>query len=116
MSGISLAFVSFVNYFFVPILGLKIYSERHNTLCKISFNTLYQYVLITLLNIPFTRIFVNGIEKFWGNNINSESSVYTIIAIVSVVILVYVLEVVGKLIDVEVEIIKKEKGKTNDEA
>ena len=114
MSSISLSFVSFVNYFLIPIIGLKIYSERYQRPCNMSFDTLYRYVLITVLNIPFTRIFVNMIEGLLNNNINSESSVYTIVAALSVMILTYVLEVVDKLITVEIEIKKKDTDNTKD--
>lgn len=104
MSTISLGFVSFINYFLVPIIGLKIYNERHNKSCKVSFDTLYLYVLITVLNLPFTRIFVNLAEGVMGKELNSESSIYTIVAAVTVVILIYVLEVIEKLIAMVIEI------------
>ena len=115
MSSISLAFVSFVNYFLNPNIGLKVYSKRHNQLCKVSFDTFFRYSLITILNIPFTRVFVNLAEGLLGNDINSESSKYTVIASVSVMILAYVLEVIEKLIAIEVEIVNLENGETKDE-
>lgn len=103
MTNISLAFVSFVNYFFVPVIGLKIYSERHKKMCKVSFETFFHYVLMVVLNIPFTRVFVNLTEGLLGNTINAESSIYTIIASVSVMILAFGLEVIDKLISDDFE-------------
>ena len=62
MTIITLGFISFINLFFVPIIGLKIYCKRHEMKWTIAADTGYLYILFTVLNFLLTHVFLEIVE------------------------------------------------------
>lgn len=104
LTEISLGFISFINYFFVPVISLRIYSTRHTTKWEFSPEILYQYILMCVLNMPVGRVVATLAEKVMSTTILADSTKYTLLALVVAVVLPYIIEVLEKLIRVEVEI------------
>lgn len=117
LSNTTLAFLGAINLFMVPVIGLKIYARRHCIKWTLSTETIYLYILMTVLNIPFSRLLVIAMEKIILTTIHVESSKYTIITTVSCTILPFVMECVEKYIKVNVKIsIRQSKNKHNIES
>lgn len=96
----------------IPIISLKIYCERHSIKWAFTAQFTFLYVLMTVLNIPLTRILVNVVEAILSTTIYVETTKYTVIAIISCILLPYIMECVEKFIQVNVEIsIRKIKRK-----
>jgi len=105
LSNASLLFGGFINLFLVPIVGLKIYCNRHNIMFTLpSVRMAYLYVLITVLNYPFTRLLVIILQKQVPLVIYVEEAKYTVIALISCAVLPFVLEVIEKVLQVEISI------------
>lgn len=118
MSLISLSMLAFINYFTIPIIGLRIYNIRHSIDWNVSFENFYRYALICVLNLPFTRVFVVVVEKITSLVVTAESVKYTVLAVFSVIMLAYIMEWFEKNVKVNVEIKDKTctKESQNEEA
>lgn len=103
-SNITLSFLGFINLFMVPIIGLKLYCERHTMKLALTSKVTYLYVLITILNIPLTRVLVNITEALTSTTIYVETAKYTVITLISCVLLPYIMEIIETFIQVKVEI------------
>ena len=114
LSETSLAFISFINYFFIPIISVRIYCKRHSIDWKCTAELLYRYVVMCVLNLPLGRVCVSVVERITASIILAESTKYTMIALVVAVIVPYAIEVVEKLIEVDVEISNVEKQKKSE--
>jgi len=110
LSNISLSFFSFINLFLIPIIGLKTYYNRFNIKWSLNTNTLYHYVLITVLNIPLTRLFVNIVESITSGIIYVETTKYTVIALISCVSLPYLMDAIKSFIQINVSISLRKKS------
>lgn len=106
LSETSLAFISFINYFMIPVISLHIYCKRHSMEWKCSLELFYKYIVMCVLNLPLGRVCVSVVEKITSSAILAESTKYTIFALVVAIILPYAIEVVEKLVQVDVEINK----------
>ena len=111
LSEVSLSFVSFINYFFVPIVSVRIYCKRHSIDWKCSAELLYWYVVMCVLNLPLGRICASVVEKITAGSFLAESTKYTILALVVAVVIPYAVEAVEKLVQVDVEITKNDSEK-----
>lgn len=116
LSNISLSFMSFINLFFIPVIGLRIYCKRNHISWELHLEMLYHYILITVLNIPLTHILVNIVESIISDTIYVETTKYTIIALISCVILPFALEVIRTFFKINVCISSRKKlgGTEND--
>lgn len=111
VSGTTLAFVSFINLFFVPVVALKIYCSRHEMRWIITPRLVYLYILMVVLNLPLTYVLVNAIEAITSLTIYVETVKYTVVALLSSVILPFIMEIVEKYVHVDVTISKQDPRK-----
>lgn len=117
LSETSLAFISFINYFFIPVVSLRIYSKRHDIAWKCSFELFFQYVVMCLLNLPVGRVCAAVVEKLTSVRVLADSAKYTLLALAAAIVLPYVIEVLEKFVKVDVEVTKekrREKGEHED--
>lgn len=114
LSETSLVFISFINYFLVPVISVRIYCKRHLIDWKCTAELFYRYVVMCVLNLPLGRICASVVGKNTGSIILAESTKYTIIALLVAVVVPYAIEVVEKLIQADVEISKIEKQKKSE--
>lgn len=115
LSELSLAFISFINYFFIPIIGLKVYCKRHSLEWELSSELAYKYILFCVLNLIFGRVAASIIEKVLVTIIIAESTKYTLVALVCVSVLPYFIEIVEKYFRIEVTIHRVERNEKKDE-
>lgn len=115
LSETSLAFISFINYFFIPVVSLHIYCKRREIAWKCSFELFYQYIVMCLLNLVIGRICASVVERFTSVSVLAESTKYTMLALVVAVVLPYVIEVLEKFVKVDVEVTKEKKDKGENE-
>ncbi len=87
---------SFINLILVPILSVYLSKMANRKEIKPSIELLFQYAVAVSLNIPVTRIITIIIRISGGLNIEADSSYYTIVAILSAMILFGVNEFVKK--------------------
>ncbi len=109
-----LALRSFINFFFVPVIGLCLFlkKEHEETILipqNISPNLqlLIRYCMFVVFNIPFTRVITFFIRIFIGKNIEADDSYYTITAIVATVLIPYVYDYFASRKQKKVEMQKK---------
>jgi hypothetical protein len=114
LSNTSLSFISFINLFMIPFIGLRIYCNKYNIKWSFNSETLYLYVFITILNIPLTRVLVNIVESITSSIIYVETTKYTVIALLSCISLTYVIEAIKKFIQIDVTISLRKKEKSNE--
>ena len=101
----SLGLISAINYFFVPVISLRIYGMRHKIKWVFSAELFYLYALMCVINLPAGRVAVTLVERlFYTTQILADSTRYTIVAIAVAIVIPYAIEVVEKLIKIEVEI------------
>lgn len=116
LSNISLSFMSFINLFFIPVIGLRIYYKRNHISWKMHLEVLYHYILITVLNIPLTHISVNLVEAVITEAIYVETAKYTLISLFSCIMLPFAIEVVRTFFKINVCISSRQKlGGTKNE-
>lgn len=104
LSAITLSFIGFINLFFIPFISLRIYCKRNSIKWELTADTIFFYVLMTVLNFPFARIFANLLENFLMVECHAESSKYTVVALVTAVLLPYIIEIIEKVVHIQVEI------------
>ena len=109
LSETSLSYISFIHYFFIPIISLRIYCKRHSLHWAFSIELFYQYVVMCLLILPAGRICASVVERITATSILAESTKYTIIAIVAAVVIPYAREAIEKFVKIDVEITKEKK-------
>lgn len=114
LSETSLTFISFINYFMIPVISLRIYCKRHSIEWKVSLEVVYKYILMCVLNLPVGRVCASVVGRILETSILAESTKYTVLALVVAVIIPYAVEVFEKLVKVEVEIAKVEKQKKSE--
>ena len=108
MTSITLSFISFINYFLVPVIGLKIYKKRRNQLCKVSVDSFMTYVQLLCLNLIATRPCANMIEQFTNTMLTAETVKYTIVSIGVMLLLVFTMEILEKFVHIDITIQRKE--------
>ncbi len=105
LGGIKMLFIrSLINLLFIPVVALYFYDMNNNVEMDISFQTLIRYIIFTCFNIPLTRVFTYIIRIGIGMNIEADSSYYTVVALISAMLLPTVLGYGKRLL----EIIKEE--------
>lgn len=92
-----------INMFFVPFVGAYIYLKRNKGIVSPNIETLMYYVCFTIANAVAVKLPI-VVLRFFRIQLYSDSSFYTAIAIVSVIILAFALEIVRKAFDAKVEI------------
>ena len=116
MTIITLGFISFINLFFIPIIGLKIYCKRHEIEWEITTKVGYLYVVFAVLNFVFTHVFLEIVEVTTHMVIHLEMSKYTMIALPMCVLLAFLMEGVEKYLHVKVSVaIREPKRKVKQE-
>lgn len=116
LSNISLSFMSFINLFFIPVIGLRIYCKRNRISLELHSEVLYHYILITVLNIPLTHILGNLVEAVITEAIYVETAKYTLISLISCVMLPFAIEVIRTFFKINVCISPRKKlGGTENE-
>lgn len=111
MTIITLGLISFVNLFFVPVIGLSIYCKRHEIEECAKNKRRQLYVLFAVMNFLLTQIFLDVVEKLLGLMIHLEMSKYTLAAVCLSVLLAFVFEGVEKYIQVNVSVSVQEPKK-----
>lgn len=114
LSNISLSFISFINLFMIPLIGLRIYCNRHSIRWGFHSETVYFYVLMTILNIPVTYIVVNLIEEITSTVIYVETTKYMVIALLSCVSLPFLMDAIKNHISIDVKISLRQKEKSDE--
>lgn len=102
LSNLSFSFISFINFFFIPLISLRIYNKRHSLKWELSFELFYNYSLSCIFNLISTRIIATWIESTTATICHGESTKYTMIAVLTAVILPFIVEVIEKIIKVDV--------------
>lgn len=113
MTIITLGFISFINLFLIPIVGLRIYCKRHDIEWRTTSETGYLYILFTVLNFLLTHVFLEIVEITTHMVIHLEMSKYTIVALVSCALLAFIMEGIEKYLHVNVSVAIR-KTKQND--
>ena len=113
MTIITLGFISFINLFLIPIIGLKIYCKRHEKEWRATWEIGYLYILFLVFNFLLTHVFLEIVEITTHAVIHLEMSKYTIVALVSCVLLAFLMEGIEKYFRVEVSVAIR-KSKQND--
>lgn len=104
LSIITLGFIGFINLFFIPFISLRIYCKRHSIEWGFTPDMVFIYILMTILNLPFTRVLANVMENILISEVHAESSKYTVVALIVAVFLPYVIEIVEKVVHIQVSI------------
>ncbi len=116
LSQLGLSSMAFINLFLIPIIGLRIYCKRNNIIFDFSKKTLYYYIIITVLNVVLTHLLLLAAEAIISDTIYLESSKYTILALVSCVLLPLIIEILRTFFKAEVFVsLRKKEGTKNDE-
>lgn len=105
-------FFGIINMLFVPFVGVYIYLKRNKGTVKPDMETLMQYVCFTIANAVAVKLPI-VVLRFFGIQLYSDSSFYTAIALVSVIILAFVLEIVKKAFKAKLEIEVKDEKQQN---
>lgn len=96
----------FINLFLTPMIGLYLFMLKKSFPMDFSVKTLLLYACFTSLNIPAARFFIVIIRKI-GLVIESESALYTLIAIISSVIVSVCLLLLTEWLHIELKTFKK---------
>ncbi len=110
LTDTSLALITFINLFLIPLISLRIYTKRNSIEWVINFDLVYKYALFCIMNLPFTRLFTSMLEKI-GIVCLPDSSKYTLVAIVSAILLALLFEIIKHYVDIEVVITYASKSK-----
>lgn len=81
--------VLFINLFFAPVVCLYLLYRKKEKRIALSMELLFQYCIITACNIPAAKIFVFLLKKVAGVYIELDSGYYTLIALLSAVLLAW---------------------------
>lgn len=104
MTNISVSFIAFINIFIIPILGLRVYAWRHKMKWENSPEIRYIYALLCVSNLPFARGIASIVEKIFLVSCHAETTKYTIIGIVSMIVLVFIVEIIEKYVQLHISI------------
>lgn len=82
-----------INLFFSPVIALWIhYKRRGAELASSSVKLLLEYAVFAVCNVPLTKIGVVIVKRLLGKEIFIDSGYYTLLAILSAVVLPYLLD------------------------
>lgn len=73
--------VIFVNLFFIPLLPLYLIYSTNQKPLEPGLDLLFQYGIITVCNIPLTKVFIFAIKKAGGIFVSIDSGYYTVAAL-----------------------------------
>lgn len=107
---ISAAFLSFINLFLLPIIGLRIYLRRNSGLRNSRLDILYGYALIAVLNILLTHILTFIIKAVTSYTVAVGMVKYTAAALLSCIALPFIIEAVRAFFKLEVSISLRQKS------
>lgn len=97
-------FISFINFFMVPLLGLRIYNKRHHLKWEASLEFLYGYARMCVFTMVLGRLY-GGISRIFLERVVDWGTLkYTLVVLVISLVLPYFMELVEKGVHVEVEI------------
>lgn len=114
LTEINLVFGCFINLFLVPVVGLKIYCNRHDIPFALpSAKIPWLYILMTILNYPLSRVMVIVIQKLVPVAMYVEESKYTLVALCSCIVLSFVMEIFEKILHIDVFITMRDFQKTS---
>lgn len=103
--------VIFLNLFFAPCVALWIQSKRNNEELHPSLRFFVQYAILSVCNVPLTKIGVALCKKISGRTISIDSGYYTLLAVLAAVILPGLLDRMRRLYAGRAELLKT--GKAN---
>jgi len=103
MYGIMLIFI---NLFFTPFTGLSLYIKRTNLKVEFSFKTISLYINFITWNIPITKL-LTIISKKAGLQIFPESCSYTILSLISSLLLYGLAVIFTEFIHIHFNVNKK---------
>lgn len=122
MTIVTLGLISFLNLFIVPVVGLTIYCRRHSGEGVLSKMDMALYSVFVVLNFLSTNILLEVVEKLFFVQIHLEMSKYTMVALLSSILLAFMAEGIRKYLQVNVEIspkkskkVSKDEDKTDEE-
>lgn len=78
---------SFINFFFVPVIAYYLLCKKHDKKLQPNFESIIIYIILVCFNIPLTRVFTFALRVLVGKNIEADSSYYTVVAIISAVLM-----------------------------
>lgn len=104
LTAVSLSYISFINFFMIPIIALKIYYRRHKKEWNWSFDLVFAYSLMCVIHLPIVRICASMVEKLTNTVIHAETTRYTLIALVCAIIIPYVVEIFEQFIEIHIDI------------
>lgn len=84
--------VVWANLLFVPAIALWVHVKRHNAKFDPSVRLLLQYAIFAACNIPLTKIGIVIVKRLLGKEIFIDSGYYTLLAILSAIVLPYLLD------------------------
>ena len=96
----------FINFFLTPCVGLYMYFKSKRYELNFSFKNVLIYAIFVSLNIPFTHIFLKILRSF-GRVIPVESSVYTVLTIISSLVLYAVFYICSEYFNISLKVEKK---------
>lgn len=114
LTDTSLALITFINLFLIPLISLRIYYKRSSLEATFNFELVFRYALYCILNLLFARITCSLLEKTIGLVCLADSSKYTLIALITASILPFIVEIIEHFIKVDVTINYKEKNKNKE--
>lgn len=115
VSNISYGLICAINLLAIPVISLKIYGVRHKIQWGFNFDTIYWYCLLCVLNLPITRGLSVGVEKIALIKVHAESTKYTVLAIISAILIPYIIEVFQTYLHINVQIEDGRVNKKNNE-
>ncbi|MGN0193688.1 MAG: hypothetical protein ACI39G_01055 [Pseudoramibacter sp.] len=103
-----------INLFFVPVISLYIYRNHTHAAKQFSFQSLYQYMIFTVLDLLLTHCLTALIKVLLGFEILDTSTYYLLPAIPVAVLTALIVEVLKEKGQVKIKVTDK-KAKNKDE-
>ncbi|MBO4726820.1 MAG: hypothetical protein J5631_00190 [Spirochaetaceae bacterium] len=102
--------IAFLNIFMIPVLSVALWEKKQGIVLreiKISLWFLIEYIMSVVGNILFSKSFVVLARKL-GKTVVFESTTYTVIALISCVLVYVVAFISQKFISLNLEVRKRE--------
>lgn len=102
-----LNYMYIINLFIVPLVAVYLNTYYlSGTENKFTEKTFVEYGVFIAGNIPLTRIIIKLVDFVVNKNINLDSALYTLVAVISAIILAIVFNVFKKCVEIKVEVEK----------
>ena len=114
LKGVVRMLVSFLNIFLCPMISLALSYRIRKRKLMFSAEFFVSYCILTVCNMPLTKIMVVMVEKIFDKQVELYSTYYTMLAMVSAVVLPYVWHVFRVNVSASVEINKNDEDREHD--